>query len=152
MPTQPATEEFSTIQFTKEELIEAPIDVVFQAVLDECGPECQLPDGKMMPMKLEAFPGGRWIRDLGNNTGHFWGTVQVIKPPTLLELNGPMFMSFPSSNHLQYKLVADGKQTRLKMTHQAMGLIPKQYRENMDQGWNHWIGRIKELSLRSTKR
>jgi len=44
-----------------------------------------------MPMKLEAWPGGRWYRDLGDNNGHYWGTVQAIKKPTLLEICGPLF-------------------------------------------------------------
>ncbi|HEX3702577.1 MAG TPA: hypothetical protein VHU82_04550 [Vicinamibacterales bacterium] len=35
---------------------------------------------------LEAWPGGRWFRDLGDNTGHLWGHVQAIKPPTLPEI------------------------------------------------------------------
>jgi uncharacterized protein YndB with AHSA1/START domain len=42
-----------------------------------------------MPMVLEARPGGRWFRDLGGNDGHFWGLVQAIKRPTLLEITGP---------------------------------------------------------------
>ena len=41
-----------------------------------------------MPFKLEAWPGGRWFRDLGNNAGHLWGHVRVIKPPALLEISG----------------------------------------------------------------
>ena len=36
-------------------------------------------------MKIEAWPGGRWYRDLGDDNGHFWGNVQAIKQPTLLE-------------------------------------------------------------------
>ena len=47
-----------------------------------------------MPMKLEAWPGGRWYRDLGDGNGHFWGHVQAIKRPTLLEISGPLFMSY----------------------------------------------------------
>src|SRR6202040_911749 len=49
-------------------------------------------EAKPMPMKLEAWPGGRWYRDLGDNNGHFWGVVQAIKRPTLLEITGPLFM------------------------------------------------------------
>ena len=48
-----------------------------------------------MPMKIEPWPGGRWYRDLGNDNGHFWGHVQAIKQPTLLEIYGPLFMSYP---------------------------------------------------------
>ena len=147
MPT--AIENF---EFTKDELIEAPIDVVFQAVLDEAGPESQMPDGTPMPFKLEPWPGGRWFRDLGNNTGHLWGHVQVIKPPTLLELSGPFFMSYPGVNHDQYKLVAEGKSTRLKFAHKAMGVIPKEHMEGMDQGWNFWFKRIRDRALRTMKK
>ncbi len=30
-------------------------------------------DGKSMAMVLEAWPGGRWFRDLGDQQGHLWG-------------------------------------------------------------------------------
>ena len=76
-----------------------------------------------MPFKLEAWPGGRWFRDLGNNAGHLWGHVQVIKPPTLLEIWGPMMMSYPAVNHLQYRFTAQGSGTRLTFVHRGMGLI-----------------------------
>ena len=79
-----------TLHVVKEVSIAAPIDVVFETVLEPHGPMEQL------KMKLEAWPGGRWFRDLGNNTGHLWGHVQVIKPPKLLELVGPTMMSYPA--------------------------------------------------------
>jgi hypothetical protein len=73
--------------------IAAPLEIAFQAMIEELGPEAQLIDGTPYPFKLEPWPGGRWYRDLGNNTGHLWGQVQVIKPPTLLEICGPLMMS-----------------------------------------------------------
>src|SRR5207245_972503 len=73
-----------SLYLKKEIEVDAPIELVWQATLDELGPHCQ-PGDKPMPMTLEAWPGGRWFRDLGNNTGNFWGHVQVIKPPTLIE-------------------------------------------------------------------
>ena len=57
-----------------------------------------------MPMVLEEWPGGRWFRDLGSGQGHLWGFVQVIKPPTLIEIQGPMFMSYPVAGHVQLAL------------------------------------------------
>jgi|SRR5581483_326400 len=144
----PTVESF---EFSREELINAPADIVFQAILDEIGPECLMENGNPMPMKVEAWPGGRWFRDLGNNAGHFWGHVQVIKPPTLLELTGPMFMSYPASNHVQYKLVADGSFTRLKFLHRAIGLIPPEHRTGMEQGWGYKLDRVRELVTRKTK-
>lgn len=131
-----------TVEIVKVESIDAPIDIVFQATLDQLGPDAQMPDGTSLSMVLEAWPGGRWYRDLGKGAGHFWAHVQVIKPPTLLEFCGPMFMSFPASNHLQYRLTADGQRTTLKLTHKSMGMIPPEFGGQMETGWNFWVKRI----------
>ena len=148
MATNIAEPTIQTINILKEIEIAAPIEIAFEAMLEEIGPGGQMPDGKPFPMVVEPWPGGRWYRDLGDNSGHFWGHVQVIKPPTLLELCGPMFMSFPGVNHVQYRLTADGDGTRLKLTHQAMGLIPEEVREGVGQGWDHGLKRIAEIAGR----
>lgn len=129
---------------TKEELIEAPLPISFSALLEELGTSAVFPDGKSMSMKLEAWPGGRWFRDLGNNSGHLWGNVQVIKPPTLLEITGQLFMSYPAANHVQYRLVEEGTHTLLKFTHRAFGQIAKEHREGATKGWSMWIERIQK--------
>ena len=129
--------------------IEASLEITFQSVLDEISSDFQTPDGKSLSMKLEAWPGGRWFRDLGNNAGHLWGHVQVIKPPALLELCGPMAMSNAALNHIQYRLVANGSGTRLKLTHRAMGLIPPEHRDGMDEGWKNIINEIRTLAERN---
>jgi uncharacterized protein YndB with AHSA1/START domain len=139
-------QDVESFEIRKEIQIDAPIEVAFAAVLDELGPEGQMPDGKPFPFKLEAWPGGRWFRDLGNNSGHLWGHVQVIKPPTLLELCGPMPMSYPAINHIQYRLTSEGARTRLKLTHKAMGLIIPEHRDGMPEGWEFGLRRIKELA------
>ncbi len=59
-----------------------------------------------------------------------------------------MFMSFPGVNHVQYRLTADGDGTRLKFTHQAMGPIPDEIRENVGRGWEYKLNRIAELAAR----
>lgn len=74
-------ETLQTLEIVKEELIAAPIGVVFETILEQMGPLNEAPDGTPICMTLEAWPGGRWFRDLGNNTGHLWGHVQAIKPP-----------------------------------------------------------------------
>jgi uncharacterized protein YndB with AHSA1/START domain len=147
MPTdtmeQPPVE---ILEIRKEIEIAAPIEIAFEALLAELGPEGQMPDGKPYQMKIEPWPGGRWYRDLGNNSGHFWGHVQVIKPPTLLEITGPMPMSFPAINHLQYRLKAEGNGTRLTLHHRAMGLIPSEHRDAMPKGWDHKLERVREIA------
>ena len=139
--TQPAVE---TVEILKTVDIAAPIEIAFEAMLEELGPEAQMMDGTAMPFKLETWPGGRWYRDLGNNAGHLWGHVQVIKPPTLLEIWGPMMMSYPAVNHLQYRLTAQEGGTRLTFSHRGMGLISPQHREGMPKGWGHWIDKIRQ--------
>jgi hypothetical protein len=126
--------------------INAPIETVFKSVLDQMGPKCEHPDGTPMAMVLEAWPGGRLYRDLGNKTGHLWGHVQVIKPPTLLEICGPLFMSFPAINHVQYRLKEQPGSTLLIFTHRGMGDIPPQVREGMNKGWTHFLEMIKKHS------
>src|SRR3954464_9576347 len=120
-----------TLSISKEVEISAPIEIAFEAVLAELGPESEMPGGKPFPFKLEAWPGGRWFRDLGNNTGHLWGHVQVIKPPKIIELYGQMMMSYAATNHAQYKLESEGKGTRLKFTHQSIGLIAADHRDGL---------------------
>src|SRR6266566_2078710 len=140
---RPSVESF---EISKEIEIKAPIEIAFEAMLDQVGAEGQMPDGKPFPMKLEAWPGGRWYRDLGNNTGHLWGHVQVIKPPTLLEIYGQMMMSYAATNHAQYKLESEGSGTRLKFTHQAIGLISADHREGLTRGFDFWLQRIRQLA------
>ena len=153
MPTATEEQQVQTLDIRKEELIDAPIEVVFQAVLDELGPESQMPDGKSLQLKLEAWPGGRLFRDLGNNTGHLWGHVQVIKPPALLEICGPLPMSYPATNHLQYRLTSEGNRTRLKFAHRAIGLIPQEHRDGMPEGWGMMLKNIRERAeARKSKR
>jgi hypothetical protein len=126
--------------------IEAPAEIVFETVLDLLGPESEMPDGTPFPMKFEPWPGGRWYRDLGHNVGHFWGHVQVIKPPTLIEINGPLFMSFPAISHVQYRLTPSDTGTRLAITHRAMGMIPEEHRTGVHQGWEYEVERIRKVA------
>jgi hypothetical protein len=135
-----------SLEIFKEIEISAPIDIAFEAVLAELGPEAQMPGGKPFEMKVEPWTGGRWFRDLGNNSGHLWGHVQVIKPPTLLEICGPLMMSYPAANHIQYRLSSEGSVTRLAFAHRAIGLILPEHREGMPKGWQHWLERIRDLA------
>jgi uncharacterized protein YndB with AHSA1/START domain len=145
----PQTIEILEIQKTTD--IAAPIEIAFAAMLEEIGPEAQLMDGSPYPFRFEAWTGGRWFRDLGNNAGHLWGHVQVIKPPTLLEITGPLMMSYPALNHIQYRFTPHDGGTRLTFTHRGMGLILPQHRDGMPDGWAHWADRIRQRAERKTK-
>src|SRR5262249_10970583 len=97
-----------------------------------------------LPMTLEPWPGGRWFRDLGGNAGHLWGHVQAIKPPTLLEIVGPLMMSFAVASNVQYRLKEVDGGTLITFRHSALGLFPDGYREALSQGWPQLIERIRQ--------
>ena len=92
------------LNITQEIQVHANLETTFAALLEQIGSANDTPDGRAMPMKLEPWPGGRWFRDLGESNGHFWGSVQAIKRPMLLEITGPLFMSYPVVSNVQYRL------------------------------------------------
>jgi Activator of Hsp90 ATPase homolog 1-like protein len=126
-----------TLNVVEEIRVRASLETTFAALLEQLGPSNERPDGTKMPMKIEPWPGGRWFRDLGENNGHFWGVVQAINRPTLLEINGPLFMSYPVVSNVQYRLSEENGQTLIKFRHSAMGLISDEHRQGVVKGWGY---------------
>jgi len=125
--------------------IGAPVETVFETVLECLGPLNTTPDGDSMHLKLEPWPGGRWYRDLSDGAGHLWGHVQVIKPPRLLEITGPLFMSYPVASHVQWRLTTlDGGGARIALTHRAIGAIESEHAEGVDMGWAHMLDLVRK--------
>ena len=124
--------------------INAAIGDVFRSVLNRFGEGFSTPKGESLQMILEQWPGGRWFRDRGNGIGHLWGHVQVIKPPLLLELSGPMFMSYPAVNHLEVKLEEIAGGTRVALRHRAIGFIEPAHRDGVSTGWQYMLNAIAE--------
>ena len=133
-----------TLTITEETLVRASIEKTFASLLEQLGPANEGMNNMPMPMTLEARPGGRWFRDLGGDNGHFWGVVQAIKRPTLLEIAGPLFMSAPVVSNVQYRLkdVPDG--TLITLNHSAFGPMPEPYREGTALGWKMLFERVKK--------
>jgi hypothetical protein len=78
--------------------------MTFAALPEKLGPLNEVAEDKPLPMKLERWPGGRWCRDLGNNNGGFWGHVQAIKRPTLLENHRPSVDVLPGLEQGAYRV------------------------------------------------
>jgi uncharacterized protein YndB with AHSA1/START domain len=138
--------EIKVLNVKKEIDIAAPIQVVWDVIME------QVPLPNDMKLKLEPWVGGRWFRDLGNNTGHLWGHVQVIKPPKLLEIVGPMMMSYPAASHIQYRLTEEGGQTHLALSHQAIGLITKDHMEGVNNGWGQVVENIRTKAMEKNRK
>ncbi|MBX3445086.1 MAG: SRPBCC domain-containing protein [Planctomyces sp.] len=139
---------FRTLNVRKDVVIAAPVEIAWEATLAQLGPECEMPGGAPFPMTFEAWPGGRWFRDLGEGVGHLWGHVQVIKPPKLIELCGPMFMSYPAISHVQYRFSEAPGGSRLELIHRAMGLIPDDHMASVGEGWQYFVDRIETIARR----
>ena len=135
-----------TLNITQEIHVKASLETTFEALLEQLGPGNAVTDGTPMPMKLEAWPGGRWFRDLGEGNGHFWGTVQAIKRPTLLEITGPLFMSYPVASNVQYRLSETDGGTLIKFRHAALGLIQDEHRKGVTGGWGTINERVRKAA------
>ena len=141
--TLPGIESLS-LSVNEEIRVRASLDLTFTALVEQLGPYNETPDGTPLPMKLESWPGGRWFRDLGNGNGHFWGVVQAIKKPTLLEIAGPLFMSYPVANNVQYRLSEENGLTVIKFRHAGFGLITDEHRAGVVKGWAYILENVRK--------
>jgi hypothetical protein len=135
-----------SIEIAREVEIAAPIDIAFESVLEQLGPLNETADGSPLPMKLEAWPGGRWFRDFGNDRGHLWGHVQSIRPNDLLEIHGPMFMSAPAVSHVLFRLKEEAGVTHIRFSYRAIGLIPPEHLDGVkaNKGWTNLLMQLRK--------
>jgi hypothetical protein len=141
--TAPTLENLS-LNLSQEIQVHASIEATFDALLEQMGPGNETPDGQSLSMVIEPRPGGRWFRDLGDDNGHFWGHVQAIKRPTLLEITGPLFLSYPVISNLQYRLKEIDGGTLIAFKHSALGFLPDDFRTRMGHGWTALLERIRK--------
>ena len=119
MSTVEAPSEIQTLHVRKEIQIAAPIDIVFETVLENQGPFANEP---------------------------VLGKLVITKPPKLLEITGPMMMSYPVASHVQYRLTEEAGGTKLVLLHQAIGLITQEHLEGVQQGWGDIVAGVKSAA------
>jgi uncharacterized protein YndB with AHSA1/START domain len=137
-----------TLNLTEKIHVTASLEHTFETLLEQIGPANETPYGDKLAMTIEPWPGGRWFRDLGGNNGHFWGVVQAIKRPTLLEITGPLFMSAPVMSNLQYRLEPVDGGTLISFRHSAFGFVPDEVRKGLTNGWGVLHARVRRLAER----
>ena len=147
-----ATVEQLSLNITEEFHVRASVEATFDALLQQMGPANETTDGAPMPLVLEARPGGRWFRDLGDDNGHFWGHVQAIKRPALLEITGPLFMSHPVVSNVQYRLRAVEGGTLIAFRHAALGFVPDDVRTGLSRGWKALFERVRQQAEQTPTR
>jgi hypothetical protein len=72
--------------------------------------------------------------------------VQAIKRPTLLEISGPLFMSYPVASNVQYRLSEVDGGTLIKFHHTALGLIIDEHRKGVTTGWGSIHERVRKAA------
>jgi uncharacterized protein YndB with AHSA1/START domain len=123
--------------------IKAAPEKVFEGMIKHlCDMEGE-PGKPRLKLKLERKPGGRWYRDLGSENGHLWGFVQSIKPPTLLEIFGPLMLSYPVATHMIIRLSPIDGGTKLVFKNEILGPVPDDFREGMGEGWGQMLDAMK---------
>lgn len=132
-----------TLDLTQTIEVNATLEDAFKGLLNRFGKGNHTPNGESLELEIEPFAGGRWYRDRGEGIQHLWGHVQVIKPPMLLELSGPMFMSYPALNHIEVKLEEAGDGTKVTLRHRAIGMISPEHREGISTGWSYILEGLK---------
>lgn len=135
-----------TLEISQSVDINAAIGDAYKALIRRLTSENSTPDNSPMPMVLEEWPGGRWFRDLGPGQGHLWGFAQVIKQPTLIEIHGPLFMSYAVAGHIQFRLTPISGGVELSMRHHVLGLVEEEHRQRVVPGWAYLLQRVKELA------
>jgi len=131
------------LDLSYEITVRASLEATFASILEQMGPANAGANDAPMPMVLEPWPGGRWFRDLGQGNGHFWGHVQAIKRPTLLEIVGPLFMSHPVISNVQYRLTETADGTLMTFRHSALGFVPDEIRVGVKDGWEPLFERVR---------
>jgi hypothetical protein len=53
-------------------------------------------------------------------------------------------MSYPAVSHLQWRLEAAGRVTRLTLIHRAIGQIAQSHRDGVGEGWGQILTRVRE--------
>jgi hypothetical protein len=146
MTTTAPVSENQTFTITEEMRVRATLEQTFQSLTAHLGRLNETPEGMPLPMVLEAYPGGRWYRDLGGENGHLWGFVQSIKRPALLEIWGPLFMSTAATSNLQYRLSETSDGTLIKFTHTLVGPFPEEHRSRLATGWTALQARVRKAA------
>lgn len=135
-----------TFTITEDLHVQASLEASFASLLTQLGRQNETPDGKPLPMIIEPKPGGRWYRDLGGDNGHFWGFVQSIKRPVLLEIWGPLFISTGANSNLIYRLSEVDGGTLISFKHSLVGPVPDEFRQHMAPGWTAIHERVKRAA------
>lgn len=89
--------------------------------------------------KIEPFVGGRWTQEWDSG-GALFGHFTVYDPPHVLAVTGPLAMTRPAHNVLEFIFDAADTGTRMTVHHEAFGAFDAGTDEIYANGWKDLIG------------
>jgi uncharacterized protein YndB with AHSA1/START domain len=89
---------------------------------------------------IEPQVGGRWMQEWDNG-GALFGNFTVWDPPKLLCVTGPLAMTRPAYNLLEFQFDAADTGTQVTIRHEAFGTFEADTAEMYANGWRELIGR-----------
>lgn len=131
------------VRIEQEVVIDARQERTFRGFMDGIEEWFRPDEGESLHMTIEPRVGGRMYRDLGDGAGHLWGFVQVLKPSSLIEIAGPMWISQAATTHLQVRFIEEGDRTRVRVVHTALGIDPDEM-GGAGEGWKQGLKELKD--------
>ena len=71
---------------------------------------------------------------------------------TLLEIYGPLMMSYPVVSNVQYRLSEEAGGTLIKFHHTALGAVPDSHRQGFPKGWSQIHARARQRAEAASSR
>jgi hypothetical protein len=89
---------------------------------------------------IEPMPGGAWTQTWSTG-GALLGTVTHVQAPVLLRATGPLAMSTPVFNTVEFVLEPTAEQgTNLHLTHHAFGMLGPEDEAAYEEVWASLLG------------
>ena len=126
----------------KEIYIDAPPEVVFSFLTDPV----KMIRWMGIAAELDPRPGGIYRLD-PNGADIILGKYLEMRPNSRIVFTwgfeGNAHDVLPGSTIVEIDLIAEGKGTRLRLTHRE---LPKDARDKHQYGWSHYVARLKSIS------
>lgn len=88
---------------------------------------------------IEPHVGGRWMQEWDNG-GALFGNFTVFDPPKMLVITGPLAMTQPAYNRVEFRFEPVEGGTKLWVLHQAFGEFEPDTADMYTDGWEELLG------------
>lgn len=137
-----AMSELGSIHIEAETVIAASPRQVWRALTTETAAWWGVPyqRGSGEDIVLDARPGGLLLERWADGGGAVWGTVTAVRQDQHLEIEGSIGMVGPVAGVVRINLDAQGEETVVRLSHEAVGKIDDETQRSYSKGWDDLLG------------